>query len=143
MRHKVYGRKLGRNKNERATLFRNLIRSLILSGQIETTQAKAKAIKGLVDKLITQAKSPSTKNLVSQFLMDKKIASKLVDDLVPQFQNRHSGYASIVKVGKRVGDDATLVSVRLLIEKPPQKSEAKSLEKVEQKSKPKVKKEKK
>ncbi len=55
MRHKVYGIHLGRDKNERAALFKNLVGSLILYGQIKTTQAKAKAIKGLIENLLKKS----------------------------------------------------------------------------------------
>jgi large subunit ribosomal protein L17 len=116
VRHRVYGKKLGRNKNQRTALFRNLVRSLILSGQIETTEAKAKAIKGTVDKIINQAKSPATRNLISQYLVEKAVAEKLVKELVPQLKSRNSGYTSIIKLSKRLGDDATLVKMSLLLE---------------------------
>lgn len=116
MRHRVYGKLLGRNKNERTRLFKSLVQSLFLSESIQTTEAKAKAIKGLVDKLITQAKSPNTRRLVTQFLVDKKTQEKLIKDLAPRLKSRTSGYTSIVKIGKRLGDGAMMVQVKLLVE---------------------------
>lgn len=116
MRHKVYGRKLSRNKNERTALFRNLVRSLLLSQKIQTTEAKAKAIKGLVDKIITQAKTPSTRRLVSQFLVEKELQEKLVNELLPRLGGRNSGYTSTVRLGKRMGDGAMMVQMNLLVE---------------------------
>jgi large subunit ribosomal protein L17 len=116
VRHKVYGKHLGRNKNERTALFRNLVQALLLEEKIETTESKAKAIKGLVDKVINQAKTPTTRRLVSQFVQNKKAYEKLVNDLVPRLGNRVSGYTSIVRVGKRLGDNAMIVQMSLLAE---------------------------
>lgn len=116
MRHKVYGKHLGRNKNERTALFKNLVQSLILSESIETTEAKAKAIKGLVDKIITQAKSPTTRRLVSQFLVSKKTQDKLIKEILPRLSGRTSGYTSTVRMGKRLGDNALIVKMSLLLE---------------------------
>lgn len=118
MRHKVYGKHLGRNKNQRTALFKNLVQSLILSESIETTEAKAKAIKGLVDKIITQAKSPATRRLVSQFLVSKKTQEKLVNEILPRLSTRTSGYTSIVRMTKRLGDNALIVRMSLLLEEP-------------------------
>lgn len=114
MRHKVYGRHLNRDKNARTALFRNLVRSLILSEKIQTTESKAKAIKGLVDKLVTQAKSPTTRRLVSQFIVDKQVAEKLIKDIAPRLNERSSGYTSMVKLGRRLGDGAMMVQMQLL-----------------------------
>ena len=116
MRHRVYGRHLGRSKNARTALFRNLVRSLFISESIQTTEGKAKAIKGLVDKIITQAKSPATRRLVSKFLTDTKVAEKLIKEITPRLVSRNSGYTSIVKLGRRVGDGSMIVRMSLLIE---------------------------
>ncbi len=118
MRHNVYGKHLSRSSNQRTALFRSLVRSLIISEKIQTTEAKAKAIKGLVDKIITQAKSPTTRRLVSQFLTDKKISDKLINELLPRLDSRTSGYTSIIKTGRRLGDGALMVTMRLLVEEP-------------------------
>lgn len=99
MRHKVYGKHLGRDKNERTALFKNLIGSLILHGSITTTEAKAKAIKGLVDKKINQAK----KGKDSRF-----------KEIIPRLKNRTSGYISLIKLGPRQGDGAKMVKMSLL-----------------------------
>lgn len=116
MRHSVYGKKLGRDKNERTALFKNLVQSLIQASSIETTEAKAKAIKGLVDKIINQAKTPSTQRLVSQFLTQKKTTEKLFKEVLPRLKTRNSGYTSIVKLGRRLGDGAMVVRMSLLLE---------------------------
>lgn len=118
MRHRVYGKKLGLDKDGRANLFKSLVRSLIINETIETTDSKAKAIKGLVDKLVNQAKSPNTRRLLHQFLVDKKLVEKLVKEIIPGLSKRTSGYTSIVKMGPRLGDNAMMVRMSLLVEKP-------------------------
>lgn len=116
MRHKVYGKHLGRNKDQRTALFKSLVRSLILEESIKTTAPKAKAIKGLVDKIINQAKSPTAKRLVSQFLVHKKVEEKLVSEILPRVGSRTSGYTSMVKIGPRMGDGAMIVKMSLILD---------------------------
>ncbi len=116
MRHKVYGKHLGRNKNQRTALFKSLVQSLFISEEIETTEAKAKSVKGLVDKIITQAKSPTSKRLVSQFLTKRETQDKLFKYLLPRLGNRNSGFTSIIKLGRRMGDGAMIVKMSLLLE---------------------------
>ena len=116
MRHRVYGKHLGRDKNQRTALFKSLVQSLVLSESIQTTEAKAKAVKGLVDKIITQAKSPTTRRLVSQFLIKKEVSEKLIKTLLPRLQGRNSGYTSVVKLGRRAGDGAMVVKMSLLLD---------------------------
>lgn len=99
MRHNVYGRKLGRNTAQRNSLFKNLLESLILHGSIQTTESKAKAIKGAVDKIINQAKNKKNKTLI-----------------LPKLKSRSSGYTSLVKLGPRQGDGAMMVKMSLLLE---------------------------
>ncbi len=106
MRHKVYGRKLGRSKDERSALFKNLLKSLILHGSIKTTEAKAKAIKGLVDKEINQAKKENDRKFIP----------------ISRLKSRTSGYTSLVKLGLRQGDGAMMVRLNLLMD---EKKEAK------------------
>lgn len=117
MKHNVYGKKLSRDKNQRTALFKGLVRSLILFESISTTQAKAKAIQGLVDKLITQAKSPTNKRFVNQFITDKNASQKLFDDIVPKLKSRNSGYTSVIKLGFRQGDGAMMVRMNLILDK--------------------------
>lgn len=128
MRHRVYGKHLSRDKDKKETLFKNLVSSLILWEKIKTTEAKAKAVKGLVDKIINQAKSPNTKRLVSQFLVKKEVQEKLIKDLVPRLRVRSSGYTSIVKLGRRLGDGSMMVQMRLLIEETKKESTTDSLQ---------------
>lgn len=116
MRHRVYGSKLGRNKNQRTALFKNLVQSLILHSSIQTTEAKAKAIKGLVDKIINQAKNPDTRRLLQTFLISKKTQEKLIKEIIPLLKSRTSGYTSLIRMGQRKGDGAMMVKISLLLE---------------------------
>jgi len=108
MRKKVFGRKLKRDSNARRALFRNLVSSLILKERIQTTEAKAKAIKGDVDKLITKVKK---KKEVRGLLPDlfPHALDKLISDIAPRFKDRSGGYTRILRIGKRFGDDASMV----------------------------------
>ncbi len=116
MRHKVYGKHLGRSKDQRTALFKSLVRSLILEESINTTQPKASAVRGLVDKIITQAKSKTSKRLVSQFLTHKKVLEKLEKEILPRVSSRTSGYTSLVRLGTRLGDGAMMVKLSLILD---------------------------
>ena len=116
MRHRVYGKHLGRSKDQRTALFKSLVRSLILEESIKTTQPKAKAVKGLVDKIITQAKSVTSKRLVAQFLTHKVVLDKLNNEILPRVGSRTSGYTSLVKIGPRMGDGAMIVKMSLILD---------------------------
>ena len=116
MRHRKSGRKLGRNTAQRKALFRNLISSLFLKEEIKTTLSKAKAIKGLVDKLITKAKKGTLHNqrLIHAFLQNKKATKQLVKKIAPRFKKRVSGFTKIIRLGQRRGDAAEMVKIALI-----------------------------
>ena len=110
MAHQIYGRHLGRTKDARRALFRNLVGQLIARGRVKTTIAKAKAIKPFIDKLVTKAKRASLasrREIVAS--LPKEAGLRLVDTIVPQFKNRTSGFSRIVRLGERRGDNAELV----------------------------------
>lgn len=109
MKKNVFGRKFNRDKNARKALFRSLITSLILKEKIRTTEQKAKAIKGDVDKLVTSVKkNGNTKGLLSGHVFPQAL-DKLANDIVPRFAGRTGGYTRILRIGKRFGDDASMV----------------------------------
>jgi large subunit ribosomal protein L17 len=118
VRHRVYGSKLSRDKNQRTALFRSLIRELIIQESITTTQAKAKAIKGLVDRLITKSKASdnASKTVVSSFLTQPEVRKKLSDDILPKLGDRTSGFTEVVRLGIRPGDGTMMVKMSLLTE---------------------------
>lgn len=115
MRHNVYGKHLGRDKNQRTALFRGLIRSLLLEGSITTTDAKVKAIKGLVDKLFTKAKKRdnASLNVLTKILPQKEVSEKLIE-LAKKSKDRSSGFTETLRLGQRQGDGAMMVRMSLI-----------------------------
>ena len=125
MRHRVVGKRLSRGKGERAALRRILIKQLFEHERIRTTRAKAEAIRGQAEKLITLAKRGNDaegadavhiKRLAIARLGDKEIISKLFEDIAPRFENRQGGYTRMVKLGPRYGDSADMVILELVEE---------------------------
>ena len=116
MRHRVYGKHLNRTKNQRTALFKGLVRSLILHESINTTSPKAKAIKGLVDRVIVKAKKDSYagRNFLQGILPEKEVRKKLIEEIVPRYEDRHSGFTQIARLGVRRGDGAMIVRMRLV-----------------------------
>ncbi|MCH7952064.1 50S ribosomal protein L17 [Patescibacteria group bacterium] len=127
MRHRVAGKKLNRDIKHRKALFKNLINALIIHEEIQTTENKAKAIKGLTDKLISRGKKGTlhSRRLIAAFLQDKKVVNKIVDELGPRFKDRASGFTRIIRLGKRRGDDAMIVKIEL-VEKAQEEKETKT-----------------
>jgi large subunit ribosomal protein L17 len=119
MRHQVKGKKLSRNSSQRKALFKSLINALVIHGEIKTTESKAKAIRGLLDKLINKGKKGTlhSRRLIGAFLQDKMAVSRIVDELGPIFAQRTGGFSRITRLGKRRGDDAMMVKLEL-VEKP-------------------------
>lgn len=129
MRHQVFGRHLNRDVKERKALYKSLINALIQHGRIKTTLAKAKAIKGLAEKLVTRAKenSVSAFSQLSSFLTKKDIINKLFKEIAPRFQNKLGGYLRMVRLGRRAGDNAQEVMLEWTVkeekkEKPKEKA---------------------
>ena len=110
MRKKVFGRQFKRDKNERQALFKGLLSSLVLEERIETTEQKAKAIKGEAEKLVAKAKKETVlaKKLLGKKLNPKAI-EKMISDVASRFNDRNGGYTRIIKIGRRFGDDANMV----------------------------------
>jgi large subunit ribosomal protein L17 len=116
MRHRIAGRSLSRDKDHRRALFRNLITELLRHERIETTEAKAKAIRADAEKIITLAKRGDVhaRRLASQTLMDPDVTKKLFETLGPRYKERKGGYTRLFKVGPRLGDAAPVVIVELV-----------------------------
>jgi len=113
MRKQVFGRQLGRTKNERQALFRGLIRSLVTEGEIKTTVAKAKAIRAQAEKLITKAKSGTLadRRLIFRTLNERVLVNRLVEEIAPLFKERKGGYLRLVRLGRRRGDSAEMMKI--------------------------------
>jgi large subunit ribosomal protein L17 len=126
VRHSVYGRKLQRSKNERTALFKSLVRELILHESITTTAPKAKAIKGLVDTLISKSqKNTNASNAsVESFVNQPEVRKKLTETILPKLKGRSSGFTTSVRLGARLGDGAMMV--RMSFVESAKKAEAKS-----------------
>lgn len=116
MKHRIKGYKLNRDTTNRKALFKSLVSALIQVGEIKTTETKAKAIKGLADRLIHRAQEGSinTRRLLGRFFGRRDIVNHLVDVVAPAMNDRVSGYTRITKLGKRAGDNATMVKVELV-----------------------------
>lgn len=116
MRHLLKGRTLGRRTEHRLSMYRNLAVQLIKNEQIKTTEAKAKEIKPVVEKLITQGKKGDLHNrrLVTSFARDKFAVTKLFEDLASRYQERMGGYTRMVRIGYRKGDAAPMVVLELV-----------------------------
>jgi large subunit ribosomal protein L17 len=110
MRHRVKGRKLGRNAAQRKALMRNLAISLILHERIRTTEAKAKELRPYVEKLVTLSREDSrhARNIAMARLADDRAVAKLFDVLGPRFEDQPGGYTRIYKLGNRQGDNAEM-----------------------------------
>ncbi len=125
MRHRIAGKKLSRSKDQRVALRKTLIRQLFEHERIRTTRAKADAIRGQAEKLITLAKKGNAaegadavhaQRLAVARLGNKEIVKKLFDDIAPRFENRNGGYTRVIKLGPRFGDSAEMVLLELVEE---------------------------
>jgi large subunit ribosomal protein L17 len=110
MRHRVNKKQFGRNTNQRKALFRNLMVNLFMHERIETTVAKAKAVKPLAEKLITLGRRGDlhSKRLALSYVPNRAAVAKLFSDIAPRFSDRNGGYLRIVKTRTRIKDQAPL-----------------------------------
>lgn len=125
MRHRKKGRKLNRTSSHRRAMLANMATALFTNERIKTTEAKAKELRSLVERMITLAKRGDlhSRRLVLRVIRDKKVASKLFDDIAPRFSEREGGYTRIIKLGPRQGDAAPM-SILELVEKGSEATEA-------------------
>ena len=116
MRHRKGGFKLQRNPSARRALLRGLTTNVILRDRVVTTVTKAKAVKPVVEKMITLAKRDTlhTRRQAAAFLNTPGAVKKLFDTLGPRFAQRNGGYTRVVRLGPRKGDGAELALIELL-----------------------------
>ena len=116
MRHKISGRKLNRSTSHRRALYRNLVTDLLNHEKIVTTEAKAKEVRGLTEKMITLGKKGRLHHyrLALSYIMSEQVAKKVFSDLAPRYAERPGGYTRIVKLGPRLGDGAAMVQLELV-----------------------------
>jgi len=117
MPHQIAGRKLGRKTASRKALFANLIVAVLRYEQIKTTEAKAKEVRGQVERVITLAKEGSLaarRQIVAELPNEPLVIDKLMNEIAPKYSDRTSGYTRIVKLGPRAGDAAPMVQLELV-----------------------------
>ncbi|HEV8154509.1 MAG TPA: 50S ribosomal protein L17 [Gaiellales bacterium] len=122
MRHRRKGRKLGRDASHRKALFSNMAGSLFEHGRIRTTEAKAKELRPIAEKLITLArKDPgdvAAQRQAVAYLRSKDSVHRLFHEVAPRFTERPGGYTRIVKLGPRLGDAAPMAYIELVDHEP-------------------------
>jgi large subunit ribosomal protein L17 len=125
MRHSVSGYRLGRTSGARLALRRNLIKQFFTHERIQTTRAKAAAIRGEAERMITIARNSangsesdkvSARRLIASKLGDNQVIKRLFDEIAPRFANRPGGYTRVLKLGPRMGDSAEMVILELVEE---------------------------
>ena len=118
MRHNRTGRQLGRNGSHRRAMFRNLVTSLFEHGRIQTTDAKAKEVRRIAEKMITLGKRGDlhARRQVMAYVQRKEVVAKLFAEVSPRFAQRPGGYTRILKLGVRRGDSAPMSILELVQE---------------------------
>jgi len=116
MRHRKKGKILDRKIGPRKALLRNLAVSLVLYEKIQTTKAKAKTLRPIVERLITKGKNntlAARRNLL-KYLYKETAVKKILEDLGPRYKDRKGGYTRILNIGRRQGDGAEMVQIELI-----------------------------
>ena len=109
-------RKLGRDSSARKALLRGIVTSLFQHERIETTEAKAKELRKVAEKMLTLAKRGDihARRQVLAYMMDEGVVKKLFDEIAPKYKDRQGGYTRIIKTGVRQGDAAPMVIIELV-----------------------------
>jgi len=116
MRHRKKGKILSRKIGPRKALFKGLACSLILHNRITTTEAKAKAVKPTIERLISRGRVNNLDNLrkINAYLQNREATKKIMDELGPRYKDRPGGYLRIIKIGSRRGDVASMAVLELV-----------------------------
>jgi len=116
MRHLVSGRKLNRTASHRRAMLSNLAISILDKERVTTTLAKAKEVRGVVERLITYGKKGDLHRirLAARRINDKTVLKKLFDDIAPSYKDREGGYTRIIKIDDRKGDNAAMSIIELV-----------------------------
>lgn len=109
-------KRFGGSSAHQKAMMANLVASLIAAEGITTTEAKAKAVRPIAEKMITKAKKGGIHNHreVVKFLRDREMASKLFDEIGPRYEDRPGGYLRIIKLGPRQGDNAPMARIEFV-----------------------------
>ncbi len=115
MRKLNKGRKLSREKGPRRALIKSLVNNFLLHEKIKTTEAKAKELRSVAEKMITRAKMAtlSDRRILAKDLTPK-ITKKIIEEVAPRYKERHGGYTRIMKLGPRISDGAKMVIIELV-----------------------------
>jgi large subunit ribosomal protein L17 len=118
MAHAIAGRKLGRSPDHRLAMFRNQVTDLLRHGKIVTTEAKAKEVRSIAEKVITLGRQGTlhARRRALRVVSDKDVLKKIFDELGPRYADRPGGYTRIVKLGSRQGDGARMAQLELVQE---------------------------
>ncbi len=116
MRHKKKGRKLGSSPSHRKAMLRTMAAQVFEHDQIKTTEAKAKEVRGTIDKIVTLAKRGDihARRQVLAYINDRELVHKIFTEVVERFKDRNGGYTRIIKLGPRLGDAAPVVIIELV-----------------------------
>ena len=116
MRHRARSAKLGRTSSHRQAMYRNLVTSLLEHERVETTDVKAKQLRRIADRMITLGKRGTlhARRQALSVIRKREVTAKVFDDLAERFRERPGGYTRVLKVRRRVGDDAPLSIVELV-----------------------------
>lgn len=127
MRHNNAGRRLGRTTSHREAMFRNMVTSLLNHEKITTTDAKAKEIRSVAEKMITLGKRGDlhAMRLAAAYIREKSVVTKLFSTIAPRYKDRPGGYTRIIKLGMRQGDTAPVSLIELVEEEMQPKKAAK------------------
>lgn len=118
MRHGKSGRRLGRKTSHRIAMFRNMVTSLLNHERIVTTDAKAKEIRSVAEKMISLGKRGDlhAHRQAAAYIREKSVVTKLFSTIAPRYKERQGGYTRIIKLGQRLGDAASLSVIELVQE---------------------------
>ena len=116
MRHRKSGRQLGRQTKHRGALLRSLVTSLLEHERIETTEAKAKELRGVTDRMITLGKQGdlASRRRALAYIRQKSVVATLFGEVADRFRDRRGGYTRLVHTRRRVGDAAPMVTIELV-----------------------------
>lgn len=116
MRHRVAGRKLGRRTEHREAMLQNLVVQLLKHERVTTTEAKAREVQGLAERMITKGRSGALhhRRQALSTLTDKDIVGKLFDEIGPRYAERNGGYTRLIKLSPRQGDSSPMAALELV-----------------------------
>ena len=125
MAHRIAGRRLSRSTNHRLAMFRNQVTDLLRHEKIVTTEAKAKELRSVAEKVITLGRHGTlhARRQALRIVSDKDVVKKIFDELGPRYASRPGGYTRIIKLGPRQGDAARMAQLELVEEEEEEEEE--------------------